>query len=132
MANKNSAIVQKLMKFFVFVAKLKKPIIRKLVFLKKVKVGEQYSYYGHVKEYEFSPSSTPFIQFRRMRLKKLALLICRCFVGSRKKKEMMPRLDSFQDSLCEDESVDERAERFIQTFYQEMRNESSFQLLLQI
>ncbi|KAH6822581.1 hypothetical protein C2S53_011626 [Perilla frutescens var. hirtella] len=163
MANKNSALVQKisaLVKIYLLLAKLRKPVIRKLMFLKKMKnlkLLQQYSsHYSYVKEYEFSPSSTPLIQFRRMSkngrvsFKKLysnLLLICSCSLGCRKKEvyrlemreesaavagEMMAELSS---SWSDDDTVDERAERFIQSFYEEMRrqrNESTFQLLLEI
>lgn len=157
MAKKNSAL---LLKIFILLAKLKKPLLRKLANLKKMKklkLIEQYSYYSYAKEYEFSPSSTPLIQFRRMSrisLKKIysdLVLICRNFPERRKKKEIY-RLEIGSNSLIrcqesdaaveisnpwseeEDECVDERAERFIQNFYEEMRrqrNDSSFQLLLQ-
>lgn len=175
MANRNSAL---LLKIFILLAKLKKPLLRKLANLrrmKKLKLLEQYSYYGYAREYEFSPSSTPLVEFRRMSrldLKKIyadLVAICRNLLG-RRRKEIVYRLEIGSDSLiCGEESgavvevsnslicgeeagaavealksiseeeeeedcVDERAERFIRSFYEEIRrqrNESSFQLLLQ-
>ncbi|GFP84671.1 hypothetical protein PHJA_000611000 [Phtheirospermum japonicum] len=150
MPKKNSAHLQKLptlLKFYIFLAKFKKPIIpnyliflKKMKRMKKMKLLKKYSHYhyGYVKEYEFSPSNTPLAQFRRnnfgkMSFKKLYsdfLLFSKCLGGLRggDKKDEMYCLEGSRDltaaiDLWEDESVDERAERFIRRFYEDMRKQ---------
>ncbi|KAL1568420.1 hypothetical protein AAHA92_00038 [Salvia divinorum] len=160
MASKNSSLV---LKILILLAKLKKPLLRKLVSLKKMKklkLLEQYSYYSYVKEYEFSPSTTPIVEFRRiskygrLSLRKLyssLVLICKSLLGSSSRNKEIYQLEmglssslvcagemtmissSEDDDNDNDNSVDERAEIFIQRFYQEMRRqrtESNSQLLL--
>ncbi|KAI3453045.1 hypothetical protein Pfo_009708 [Paulownia fortunei] len=164
MPKKKSALLQKvssLLKISIFLAKLKKPIIPKLIFLKKtrklkkLKLLKEYNHYGYVKEYEFSPSNTPLNQFRRkpqngrISLRKLysnVFLISKCLGTVRGGQEEMYCLEmglealpciepavgrELRIDLWEDDSVDERAERFIQRFYEEMRRqrqETNFQL----
>ncbi|KAL0446860.1 UNVERIFIED_CONTAM: hypothetical protein Slati_1813900 [Sesamum latifolium] len=160
MPKKKSALLRRLsalLKISLFLAKLKKPTIPNLVFLKKprklrnFKLLKPYNYYSYVKEYEFSPSSTPLIQFQRkpqsgrISFRKLCsdvVLISRCLGGEGKKKEVYCLEMGLEESLdCvepgfsrelasywnedddDDESVDERAERFIQRFYEEMRRQ---------
>ncbi|KAL0372635.1 UNVERIFIED_CONTAM: hypothetical protein Scaly_0945100 [Sesamum calycinum] len=99
MPKKKSALLRKLsglLKISLFLAKLKKPTIPNLVFFKKTrklrnfKLLKPYNYYSYVKEYEFSPSSTPLIQFQRkpqsgrISFRKLCsdvVLISRCLGG---------------------------------------------------
>ncbi|KAL0408882.1 UNVERIFIED_CONTAM: hypothetical protein Sradi_1822600 [Sesamum radiatum] len=162
MPKKKPALLRKLsalLKISLFLAKLKKPTIPNLVFLKKprklrnFKLLKPYNYYSYVKEYEFSPSSTPLIQFQRkphsgrISFRKLCsdvVLISRCLGGEGgRKKEVYclemgleksldcvepgfgRELASYwsEDNDDDDESVDERAERFIQRFYEEMRRQ---------
>ncbi|KAL8549490.1 hypothetical protein ACS0TY_008361 [Phlomoides rotata] len=178
MPKKNPPLLLKLsnlVKTSIFLAKLKKPIIPKLIiFLKKTsklnkfKPLKQYNYYNYVKEYEFSPSSTPLIEFRsksrngRISFNKLysnVFFLSRCLGREcdHRKKEMyclemrmeqypcfeiesavgreLVAVDSSSDSWSEDDdqTVDERAERFIQRFYEDMRRQrrdgSNLQLL---
>lgn len=163
MPKKNPALLHKLSNLLVFLAKLKKPIIPKMIiFLKKTRKlnkFKQYSYYNYVKEYEFSPSSTPLIEFRRnsrngrISFKKLysisRCLGTECYHGKKELfsvemateqfpcfeigRELMA-VDSSSNSWSEDDqTVDERAERFIQRFYEDMRRQrqdySNLQLL---
>ncbi|KAG6396623.1 hypothetical protein SASPL_142778 [Salvia splendens] len=158
MATKNSSLV---LKILILLAKLKKPLLRKLVSLKKMKKLKLLEHYSYAKEYEFSPSTTPIIEFRRiskygrLSLRKLysnLVLICRSVMGSSSRNKEIYQLEmglssslvcagemSTELSLSEDDdndnddSVDERAEIFIQRFYQEMRRQriqSNSQLLL--
>lgn len=164
---KSVALLHKLsnlLRISLFLAKLKKPIIPNLVFLKKIrklnklKLLNQYSnHYGtsYVKDYEFSPSSTPLIQFRRrprnlrvVGLRKLylnGLLFSKCLGISERngEKEIYSCLemgleeplafieggemaiDLWDSSGEDDDCVDLRAERFIQRFYEDMRLESN-------
>ncbi|KAK4423549.1 hypothetical protein Salat_1937700 [Sesamum alatum] len=152
MPKKKPALLHKLtglLKISLFLAKLKKPTIPNLVFLKKTrklrnfKLLKPYNYYSYVKEYEFSPSSTPLIQFERkpqngrISFRKLCsdvVFISRC-LGKKEvyclEMGLEESLDCVQPELgvdlssywSEDESVDERAERFIQRFYEEMRRQ---------
>ncbi|KAL0326983.1 UNVERIFIED_CONTAM: hypothetical protein Sangu_1776300 [Sesamum angustifolium] len=161
MPKKKPALLRKLsglLKISLFLAKLKKPTIPNLVFFKKTrklrnfKLLKPYNYYSYVKEYEFSPSGTPLIQFQRkpqsgrISFRKLCsdvVLISRCLGGEGGRKEVYCLEMGLEESLdCvappgfgrelvrywsedddDDESVDERAERFIQRFYEEMRRQ---------
>ncbi|PIM98793.1 hypothetical protein CDL12_20490 [Handroanthus impetiginosus] len=141
MPKKNSPL---LLKISIFLTKLKKPTIPKLIFLKKtrmttkVKVLKQYNHYGYVKEYEYSPSSTPLIQFQRKPRKgriSLVKLYAKCLGKCQNETdywevglEALPSIESglgidLLNTYGEDDSVDERAERFIQRFYEEMRRQ---------
>ncbi|KAK6146856.1 hypothetical protein DH2020_020725 [Rehmannia glutinosa] len=156
MPKKSPTLLHKLpnlLKISIFLAKLKKPIIPKLIFLKKIrklkkmKLLKQYNhYYSYVKEYEFSPSNTPLIQFQRkngkMGFRKMysnVVLFSKCLGTVRGGGEMGFEIENgvgrnkMGIDLWEDDdiSVDERAERFIQRFYEEMRRqrvESNFQM----
>ncbi|KAI3467070.1 hypothetical protein Pfo_023733 [Paulownia fortunei] len=163
MPKKKSALLQRvsrLLKIFIFLENLKKPIIPMLVCLKKtrklkkIKLLKNYSHYCYVKEYEFSPSSTPLILFyskpqnERVSFRKLYAnfyFISKCLGmarGGRGKErccvemglEPLPcktenavsrewMMDLWDYSCSEDDSVDERAERFIQRFHEEMRRQ---------
>ncbi|KAG6398920.1 hypothetical protein SASPL_140392 [Salvia splendens] len=144
MASKNSSLV---LKILILLAKLKKPLLRKLVSLKKMKKLKLLEQYSYAKEYEFSPSTTPIIEFRRiskygrLSLRKLysnLVLICRSVMGSSSRSREIYQLEMGLSSslVCAGEMtmiVDERAEIFIQRFYKEMRRqriESNSQLLL--
>ncbi|KAG8382876.1 hypothetical protein BUALT_Bualt05G0124900 [Buddleja alternifolia] len=145
MAKKKSLFLQKLsnlLKLSIFLAKLKKPTIPKLIFL-KTRRAKEFKLLDH---YEFSPSSTPLIRFRgkfprngRISFRKVyanMLLISECLGRVRDEGEKeIHCLENFQidlsNSCSEDDCVDERAERFIERFYEEMRRqryESNFQM----
>lgn len=164
MNQKNLPIFQKvsdLLKTPVFMAKLRKPVIPRLVFLKKSRKMKRFRLLKHhnhqlMEEYEFSPSSSPLLSFKRkdshLQIKRrrrdvhaMVVFFGRCFGGGglrgrRRRREaelcslameIVPRsgdvagkilqpLDSV-DGGDEEDSIDQRAERFIQRFYQDMR-----------
>lgn len=145
-----------LFKTFIFIAKMRKPIVAKLIFLKKsgklkrFKLLKHYNTYGFLEEYQFSASSTPLIpsQYRRVNYLKnnrsfqdfySRFFFCKCFgeaeaaAYSPLKMEALPGVDEeglelekvhFEDEendVDDDDSVDQRAEKFIEWFHQEMR-----------
>lgn len=103
---------------------------------------EQYNSYGFLKDYEFSPSSTPLIRCYKKPFKNgsyrdnvYSMFLCKCLGGLKadggevvdyalplpvavSHAEYLQPLDSGDD---QEESVDQRAERFIEWFRQEMR-----------
>ncbi|KAK8656097.1 hypothetical protein V6N13_108656 [Hibiscus sabdariffa] len=130
-------------------AKMKNPMIHKLVFLKKSRKLKRFKLlkhhnYGYLGEYQFdSPSSTPLIHHynRKDELQNrsiqdiLSMLFwCKCF-GSlkaqvREEEDHVPapmalppagEMDFADEEEDGDDSVDERVERFIENFYAEMR-----------
>ncbi|XP_043703177.1 uncharacterized protein LOC122653269 [Telopea speciosissima] len=145
-----------------FMAKMGKPVCRKLIFLKKtrkfkkLKLLKYYSY-AFIEEYQFSPSNTPLIHYYRKPYKKRTrgrdihslFFLCSCSGGLRvdgeyeengqkdfalesppviadgTAKELPEPLDSDE----EDDSVDQKAELFIQRFYEEMRMQSQESVL---
>ncbi|KAJ0037814.1 hypothetical protein Pint_22015 [Pistacia integerrima] len=154
--------VSNLLKTSICVAKMRKPITAKLVFLKKTRKLKRFKLLRHynnrfLEEYEFSSaSSTPLIHYQKKHFLKNSsngggrlgdvysmLSLCRCFgIGGLKSEgvdyslamETLPaitrdqfvepavRVMELDDNVKEEEdSVDQRAERFIQWFYQEMR-----------
>ncbi|EYU29998.1 hypothetical protein ABFS82_05G034800 [Erythranthe guttata] len=146
MAKKRSAaLVQKLsvlLKIYIFLARLKKPMIRNLVSLKKTRKLKRLNlfdqYGGYVREYEFSPSSTPLIHGFRTRWAAKSgrrigfkTMYARCLGKCLREgeddiyclDEILP--ESAAVDLCGDDEdcVDERAEIFIQRFYEEMRRQ---------
>lgn len=93
--------VSNLLKFSVFIAKMRKPGIPKLIFLirtarrvKKLKLLKHYNY-GFLEEYQFSSSnSTPLIHYRRNHFKNRRprdiysmFFLCRCLGGLRAQEE---------------------------------------------
>ncbi|XP_059434819.1 uncharacterized protein LOC132167807 [Corylus avellana] len=150
MARKRLPILQKLsnlLKVSIFVAKMRKPIIPKLIFLKKARKLKKFKLlkhynYGFLEEYQFSASSTPLFQYHRNQSKSRRLrniysmfFHCTCLgsLGAEKgnadyRLESLPALPAIAgqflepfDSGDEEDSVDQRAERFIRRFYEEMR-----------
>lgn len=129
---------------------MRKPIIPKLIFLKKARRLKKFKLlkhykYGFLEEYQFSASSTPLIDYHRNHFKSRRLrdiysmfFLCRCLGGLRAEKgdadyrlEALP-LPAIEDAIAgqflepfdsgdEEDSVDQRAERFIRRFYEEMR-----------
>ncbi|KAF9677363.1 hypothetical protein SADUNF_Sadunf08G0099900 [Salix dunnii] len=153
MARKRLSIFHKVSNIFrtsIVVAKMKKPIISKLVFLKKsrklkrLKQLKHYNY-GYLEEYEFSTSSTPLIHGHEKQYKRRSyrddlysmFFHCRCLGGLkaggggileyRLSMDTLPAIIANgecldpSDLVDEEDSVDQRAERFIERFYQEMR-----------
>ncbi|KAJ8747786.1 hypothetical protein K2173_008235 [Erythroxylum novogranatense] len=138
--------VSNLFRASAFIVKMKKPAIPTLFFLKKSRRFKHYSYRFLQKEYEFSPSSTPLIQYQKKLSRSRSyrdniyslLFLCRCLGGL--KAEVRREVDYRQsmgssyaaiDGVCSQpwgwgddndaDSIDQRAERFIERFYQEMR-----------
>lgn len=130
----------------VFIPKMRKPTL--LISLKKsskLKILKHYSNYGgYIQEYEFSPSNTPLIhQYHRKPLKNRDIcsffFLCSCFgaggdgedfdrnypleIKSLTAADVAIRelYESSDSSGGEEDSVDERAERFIERFYQEIK-----------
>ncbi|KAL4281309.1 hypothetical protein GQ457_03G013740 [Hibiscus cannabinus] len=102
-------------------AKMKNPMIQKLVFLKRFKLLKHQTY-GYLGEYQFdSPSSIPLIQlqFQNRSIQDIVsmLLWCKCF--GRVKAQV--REEAEMDFEDDHDSVDDRAERFIEN---EMRLQS--------
>lgn len=134
------------MRISIFMAKMGKPISSSLVvFLRKSKKPKNFKLlkhynHGYIEEYQFSPSSTPLFQFRRKTLKDdicSIFYLCRCLGSFRtdRREDAAYALDALPavedggavepwealDWDDEEDSVDQRAERFIERFYQEMR-----------
>ncbi|KAE8648793.1 hypothetical protein Csa_009258 [Cucumis sativus] len=128
----------------IFMAKMKRPIIPKLLFLKKSSRMKSFELlhhynYGFVRDFEFSPSTTPLFRFNnrggRRGLRRYdvcsVLFPCRCIVGGSggEKKEGDGDYgveEAFPESLDwsdDDDSIDRRAEIFIQKFYEDMKME---------
>ncbi|XP_038893176.1 uncharacterized protein LOC120082033 [Benincasa hispida] len=144
MQSKRPPIFQKLSDFLkvsIFIAKMKRPIIPKLLFLKKssrrnsFELHHHYNY-GFVRDFQFSPSTTPLFRFYRGRRGLCrrdvysVLFPCRC-IGSSSGAEKEEDGDySVEEALPEsldwsddDDSIDRRAEIFIQKFYADMKME---------
>ncbi|KAL8157486.1 uncharacterized protein LOC141692483 [Apium graveolens] len=143
--------VPNIVKIAVFLTKtLKKPVVPRLVAFKnsrkhkKVSLLQHYGY-GYVKEYQFSPSHSPLVSYKRKQYKKRSyrdlcsiLYMCNCLgrfeddsgveglynnsmdyqFKALPEKEVMECADSCDE---EEESVDARAGRFIEKFYEEIR-----------
>ncbi|PON78649.1 cotton fiber protein [Parasponia andersonii] len=152
-----------MLKISIFVAKMRKPIVSKLVLflksqkLRRVKVkllqNKQYHNYGFITEYEFSPSKStrrPLIGYNRRKelfgngisLQRVysMLFLCQCLGRFRDERgdlhgdyslqlDALPAVDEdvkvkdgvFPELLDWGGSIDLRAERFIERFYEEMR-----------
>ncbi|KAJ8455989.1 hypothetical protein OPV22_034905 [Ensete ventricosum] len=153
MVRKRSPIVRKALDlialgFSTRVAKVRRPIARKLLLLKRTKRFNLLRHYNYafITEYEFSPSNSP--PKKRSRL--LSLLCGGDGAESvadggvfHDELEMLSPGGAFRDQLLydddgierelsrefseygdeEDGTVDQRAERFIEKFYEEMRNQ---------
>lgn len=137
----------------IFVAKMRKPTIPKLILIKKSRKRRRFKllkhYNGFLEEYEFSPSSTSLAHHPRKQFKFRSykdniytmLFLCRCLGGLKADQlggegryrlsmdstlpvatistgDFLEPLDYLVD---EEDSVDQRAERFIERFYQDMR-----------
>ncbi|KAM3235558.1 hypothetical protein T459_14525 [Capsicum annuum] len=163
MPKKNPPIFQKvstnLLNMSIFLAKMKKPIITRLISLKetkkmmkmkKISLLKHYNY-RYIQEYQFSPSNTPLLQFynrkdspRKQRSYRdfcsSVFLISKCLgiangEGGEKRRRYpvleLEGLGSMEDGRelldvgNEDEddnnSVDERSEKFIERFYEEIK-----------
>ncbi|EEF35369.1 uncharacterized protein LOC8260382 [Ricinus communis] len=152
--------VSNMLRMSIFVSKMRKPVIPKLIlFLKKSRKLKRSKFllldeyrnrnnYGFLHDYEFSPSSTPPLLFhcrKKMQFKKYGsykdsiysmFFMCRCSGGLKGGEVALP-LETVVPSASaiihagdylqpldlwdEEESVDQKAERFIERFYQEMR-----------
>ncbi|KAI5579753.1 hypothetical protein POPTR_008G122700v4 [Populus trichocarpa] len=153
MPRKRLSIFHKVSNLFrtsVVVAKMRKPIISKLIFLKKSRKLKRFKplkhhNYGFLEEYEFSPSSTPLIHYHGKQYKSRSyrdnlysmFFHCRCLgslkAGVGEVLEYRLSMDTLpatvangeclepSDLVDEEDSVDQRAERFIERFYQEIR-----------
>ncbi|KAJ9708212.1 hypothetical protein PVL29_000328 [Vitis rotundifolia] len=141
--------VSNLLRISIFVAKMGKPISSNLiVFLRKSRKAKNFKLlkhykYGYIDEYQFSPSSTPLFQYRGMTLKNggardmcSMFFLCRCLGSFRADPgdgdyalEALPAVEDANEGESwgpldwgdEEDSVDQRAERFIERFYEEMR-----------
>ncbi|KAE9611769.1 hypothetical protein Lal_00011517 [Lupinus albus] len=150
MARKRCSILHKvsnLLSISVFLHKLRKPLISKLKKLRKhneLKLLRHYNYDFHG-EYQFSPSTTPLIHYQltHFKNKREHQHSCSFFylywcLGNLKAEEEYSTREAITFAPVEDaisfvanglleswdeasESVDERAEKFIERFYKEMR-----------
>ncbi|CAA0839813.1 Unknown protein [Striga hermonthica] len=117
--------------------------------MKLLKQYNHYHYYNYAEEYEFSASSTPLFGFQRKNIGRASFkklypdfsMFSKClgsFGGEEKDNKMYCLEMGFEvqadlvgdrewtaeiGSWDDDESVDERAERFIQRFYEDMREQ---------
>ncbi|GAA0139473.1 hypothetical protein LIER_01008 [Lithospermum erythrorhizon] len=144
--------VSSLVKDSILIVKMQKPSIPKLIVslkkskkLKKLMFRKHYNY-KYIQEYQFSPSNTPLIQYYKQPLKKRSyqdlysmFFMCTCLGMSQNDvqdrrypmvKMALPTNDNAvmeRDFVCdwgsEDDSVDEKAEKFIEKFYEEMRKQ---------
>ncbi|CAN4075592.1 unnamed protein product [Withania somnifera] len=157
MAKKSSRVLQKvsnLLNMSIFLAKMRKPIITKLISLKKTKkfsLLKHYNY-GYVQEYEFSPSNTPLLQhYNRKKsftkhtdFSSSVLFISKCLgiekCEEEKERRRYPVLEleglAAMENVREvsednDDSIDERAEKFIERFYEEIKLQRQKSLLEQ-
>ncbi|KAK1279358.1 hypothetical protein QJS04_geneDACA003057 [Acorus gramineus] len=122
--------------------KVRRPFFKNKVWrFKKVSLlnNHYHNNYAIVREYEFSPSSTPFFRLHRKKL--VMLLLCGCSCNSKDIEggalddewSSEVALSSFDQAMMTEEegsicssdggspSVDEKAEKFIEKFYEEMR-----------
>ncbi|KAL2948058.1 hypothetical protein AAZX31_20G105400 [Glycine max] len=101
------------LKVSLLIHKLRKPIIPKLFpFLKKLRKREELKLLRHYDygEYQFSASSTPLIHRNQFK--------------NRGHRDLCSLQNGFIEAEDLYDSVDEKAERFIETFYQQMRMQS--------
>ncbi|XP_022968138.1 uncharacterized protein LOC111467464 [Cucurbita maxima] len=139
MQPKRQPISQKLLNFLkasIFLAKMKKPIFPKLLFLKKSSPAKKFE----LLQFQFSPSTTPLFRCYRGRRRRLrrggvysVLFPCRCignFGGEIEGEEGFPAIEGrVSEALdCselsdEEDSIDRRAELFIEKFYADMEME---------
>ncbi|XP_050374461.1 uncharacterized protein LOC126791993 [Argentina anserina] len=158
MARKHMPVLSKLLRVFIFIAKVRKLSFEKYYSSlvrksqrnrKKLRFMENYNY-GFHREYELSPSNTPLIRYPRKHFAKnrssldleSLLFLCKCW-GSLKVLEgedygdftveaLPPKTDGTGDANTlvlleqsldwgEEASIDLRAERFIERFYEDMR-----------
>ncbi|KAK4373314.1 hypothetical protein RND71_008698 [Anisodus tanguticus] len=162
MPKKSSPVFQKvsnLLNMSIFLAKMRKPIIPRLISLKKEKKMKKFSLlkhynYGYVQEYEFSPSNTPLLQYynRKKSLTKQSyrdfcslFFISKCLgmgngEGEEKRKYPVLELEGLGSMVDvarelseeeDDETVDDRAEKFIERFYEEIKMQRQESLLEQ-
>ncbi|GAB2226605.1 hypothetical protein Droror1_Dr00022418 [Drosera rotundifolia] len=137
---KRSMIMEKLTTISISIAKIKKTTCRNLVFLKKStrkkrsNLNRHYNY-GFIQEYEFSPSNSPVFMCNSKQRKQSGgiysalLFMCAClgrFEGQLDDGwfgEVEVKKDEAEllDSRAEEGSIDERAERFIERFYEQIR-----------
>lgn len=136
-------VFQKLSNFLkvsIFITRIGKPIIPKLLFFKKSATARHpNSYYGFVHHYQFSPSTaTPLIHYHRSGRRRHVyslLFPCRSCLSSgsfrdgnyrveEAEEEAGQFLEALEWSEDEDDSIDHRAELFIQKFYADMKMEA--------
>ncbi|XP_071926252.1 uncharacterized protein [Coffea arabica] len=119
----SSAFLQKvsrLLRVHIFITRMRKSInIPRIISLKKSRKIKKFMLLRHYKcgyaqEYQLSPSNSPFLRYN-----------CRKPINKRRYKDLYSILFigkclelSGEDDEC---SIDERAEKFIERFYEEMR-----------
>lgn len=148
----------KIFKVSIFVAKMRKPVIPRLVLFRKSQrlrkfelLRNKHYNYGFISEYEFSPSKELRLKNYHGRLQRVCYsvqFLCRCLRGEGGdfgdlplQLEALPAaVDHDQDRVIAgalfkpldwgdgdagadegEDSIDLRAERFIERFYEEMR-----------
>ncbi|KAF5755534.1 hypothetical protein HanXRQr2_Chr17g0803861 [Helianthus annuus] len=144
MGKKRSLMLQKasnLIKISIFIAKMRLIHLKKSTKFTYLKHLNRYNSYGFLQERQFSPSSTPLISFHRRKANGSSFYsICflSCFNGPRHGVALDENysietaiVEVERDGLElsygvdeeEEDSVDERAEKFIERFYEEMKRQ---------
>lgn len=120
----------------------------RLIYLKKstkfskFKSLKHYNSYGYIQECQYSPSSTPLIRFHLRKMNGCSVYsmsFLSCFGGRHYGEMVVDEKYSFESASAivevhgndsellygeeEDDLVDEKAERFIERFYEEMKRQ---------
>ncbi|KAK9052253.1 hypothetical protein SSX86_028881 [Deinandra increscens subsp. villosa] len=145
MGKRRSPMLQKvsnLIKISIFIAKIRLIHLKNSTKFSAFKPLKHYNNYGFLQERQFSPSSTPLISFRRGKMKGSSFYSVRflsCFNGRHHgagldddysmesaivevDKDCLELSYGFEEE-DDDNSVDERAERFIERFYEEIQRQ---------
>ncbi|XP_076903328.1 uncharacterized protein LOC143558371 [Bidens hawaiensis] len=137
MGKRRSLMLQKvtnLIKLSIFIAKMRLIHLKRSTKFLSFKPLRRYNSYGFLQERQFSPSSTPLISFRGRKSngsEHYSICFLSCF-GGVALDEGSAIVEADRDCLEvsygveeeeDDDSVDERAERFIERFYEEMKRQ---------
>ncbi|GJV78242.1 hypothetical protein Tco_1509826 [Tanacetum coccineum] len=123
---------------YILIAKMRLIYLKKSTKFSKFKSLKHYNSYWYIQERQYSPSSTPLIRFHRRNMNGrsvYSMSFLSCFGGRHYDEEY-----SFESASAivevhgndsellhgeeeEDDLVDEKAERFIERFYEEMKRQ---------
>nr|XP_043606376.1 uncharacterized protein LOC122578469 [Erigeron canadensis] len=133
--------VSNLIKVSIFIAKMRLVYLKKSAKLKGL--NHYNSYYKYIQERQFSPSSTPLISFRKRKSNGEASVYSVWFLSCFSGQHDDENYSSYDQSTTaimkveekdgnylellyegvEEDSVDERADKFIERFYEEMKRQ---------